>query len=129
MKKYANASVICGILYWCMADEIGEEEHITRIFICMVSMPFALRPSRKNLMVDILKMAKGTAQQNKDYVAKDGKWLNDRKHETCVDGSFYEIGECPVERQGKRNDLDDLYAMIKEGLSKCNHILDIFFHA
>ena len=43
--------------------------------------------------------------------------VNDRKHETCVDGTFEEFGECPVERQGCRNDLTDLYAMIKDGMS------------
>ena len=106
-----------GILYWCMADEIGDEgTYHTHIYLHGVN---AIRFSTIKGKFDggHFEMAKGTAQQNKDYVAKDGKWLNDRKHETCVDGSFYEVGECPVERQGKRNDLDDLYAMIKEGLS------------
>ena len=62
-------------------------------------------------------MAKGTSSQNRDYVKKEGRWLNDKKHETCVDGTFEEFGECPFERQGARNDISDLYAMIKDGMS------------
>ena len=64
-----------------------------------------------------IEMAKGTALQNREYVSKSGKWEKDKKHETCVDGTFEEWGEMPVERQGARNDLADLHAMVKEGLS------------
>ena len=46
-----------------------------------------------------------------------GKWANTSKEETRVEGTQEEWGEMPVERQGHRNDIDDLYAMIKEGLT------------
>lgn len=62
-------------------------------------------------------MAKGTALQNKEYVSKAGKWEQDRKHETCINGTFEEWGEMPVERQEARNDLADIYSMIKQGMS------------
>lgn len=48
---------------------------------------------------------------------KEGKWSGSEKEDTRVDGTQEEYGECPVERQGQRNDINDLYAMIKEGLT------------
>lgn len=34
-----------------------------------------------------------------------------------MDGTFEEWGEMPVERQGSRNDLADVYSMVKQGFS------------
>ena len=62
-------------------------------------------------------MAKGTSEQNRDYVFKDGKWATSDKSETNLKDTHEEWGTMPVERQGKRNDIDDLYDMIKRGLT------------
>ena len=64
-------------------------------------------------------MARGTAKENRDYIAKEGKWEKDEKHGTKVDGTFEEWGEMPIERQGQRSDLTDLYDMIRSGLTNC----------
>ncbi|MCU6713246.1 hypothetical protein M6D81_31565 [Paenibacillus sp. J5C_2022] len=64
-----------------------------------------------------LEIAKGTSEQNRDYIAKSGKWENDKKHGTIIPGTFEEFGEMPVERPGARNDLADLYDLIKSGAS------------
>lgn len=104
------------MVYWCMADEIGEEgtphTHIYMHSACVVRFSSV----KKRFESAHIEMAKGTSQQNREYVTKTGKWLESRKRETCVDGTYEEWGEMPVERQGKRNDLDDLYAMIKDGM-------------
>ncbi len=105
------------VIYWCMADEIGDQgTYHTHIFLAGRS---AIRFSsvKKIFPAAHIEMCKGTCQQNMEYVSKTGKWENDRKHETRVDGTFEEFGEMPVERQGKRNDLDDLYDMIKSGMT------------
>ena len=105
------------VIYWCMADEIGEwGTYHTHIYLAGKN-GIRFSTIKKRFDGGHFEMAKGTSQQNKEYVSKTGKWLNDRKHETCVDGTFEEFGECPVERQGCRNDLTDLYAMIKDGMS------------
>lgn len=105
------------MVYWCMADEIGEEgtphTHLYLHSACVVRFSSV----KKRFPQAHIEMARGTSQQNREYVTKTGKWLNDRKHETCVDGTYEEWGEMPVERQGKRNELDDLYSMIKDGMS------------
>lgn len=107
-------SELKSIVYWCMADEIGDEgTYHTHIFIC----------GRNAIMFDTVKkrfpaahidFCKGTAQQNREYVSKTGKWLNDRKHGTCVEGTFEEFGECPVERSGSGK-YADLYSLIQQG--------------
>lgn len=106
------------LVYWCMADEIGNKTHTYHIHIFLqgrgginFSTLFKRFPGAD------LEMARGTARQNMEYVSKTGKWENDKKNDTCVPDTFEEFGEMPVERQGRRNDLDDLYSMIKDGYS------------
>lgn len=103
--------------YWCMSDEIGEQgtPH-THIYMCF-DTPRKFSTLKKRFATAHFEMAKGTSKQNMEYITKSGKWAKDSKKETCVEGTFEEFGELPIERQGKRNDLDDLYGMIKEGLS------------
>ncbi len=48
---------------------------------------------------------------------KEGKHKGTDKEETNLHNTFEEYGECPQEEQGKRNDLNVLYGMIKDGLS------------
>jgi hypothetical protein len=57
------------------------------------------------------------SEQNRDYISKSGKWENDKKHGTIIPGTFEEHGEMPVERKGARNDLADLYDLVKSGAS------------
>ena len=59
----------------------------------------------------------GTNQENRDYVFKEGKWLEDEKADTNIRESHYEHGEMPIEEQGKRNDLAMLQKMISNGYS------------
>ena len=104
-------------VYWCMSDEIGAEgTYHTHVFIACKS---GLRAStlHKKFTGAHRDIAKGTCSQNREYVTKTGKWANTDKSETSVDGTFEEWGEMPIERQGQRSDIDDLYQMIKDGLS------------
>ncbi|MBQ7796147.1 MAG: replication protein [Lachnospiraceae bacterium] len=111
-------SELKSVTYWCMADEIGLEDstYHTHIFLYGKS---AIRFStiKKAFPMAHIDMGKGTCLQIKDYVTKSGKWANDKKSDTRVDGTFEEFGEMPVERQGQRNDLEDLYDMIKQGMT------------
>lgn len=103
--------------YWCMSDETGHEGTFhTHIFLAYTNGIKASTIHNKfnGAHRDI---ARGTCQQNRDYVFKEGKWLDGEKGTTNHRDSHEEWGEMPVERQGARNDLTDLYDMIKEGLS------------
>lgn len=63
-----------------------------------------------------IEMARGTSEQNRDYVFKIGKHEKD-KSITRLPDTQEEYGEMPLERQGARNDITDLYDMIKDGMS------------
>ncbi|MCI8661546.1 MAG: replication protein [Lachnospiraceae bacterium] len=105
------------LIYWCMSDEIGENgTYHTHIFL-QSRGGTRFSTLKKRFEGAHFEMAKGTSQQNMEYVSKTGKWKNNKKSETSVPDTFEEFGEMPVERQGRRNDLDDLYSMIKDGYS------------
>lgn len=107
------------LVYYCLSDEIGEQgTYHTHVYVAFSS---AVRFSSlmKKFEGSHFEMARGTSEQNRDYVFKDGKWRNSEKGVTNLADTHIEYGVMPVERQGKRNDLDDLYDMIKSGMS--NH--------
>lgn len=103
--------------YWCMADEIGEDHtYHTHIYICLSSAS-KFSTIKNRFDGGHFDIVKGTSQQNRDYIFKEGKWEKDKKKETHLAETREEFGECPVERPGQRNDLHDLYDMIKDGMS------------
>ncbi|MGL5437582.1 MAG: replication protein, partial [Lachnospiraceae bacterium] len=105
------------VVFYCMADEIGEEQtYHTHLYIHSKG-GIRFSTLKKKFDGAHFEMAKGTAQQNMEYVSKTGKWKDNKKSETCVLNTYEEWGEMPVERQGCRNDIADLYEMIKDGLS------------
>lgn len=114
----AQLQLFKNCIYWCMSDEVGKEggTYHTHIFICC-SGAVRFSTLKKRFEGAHFDVCKGTAHDNKCYVFKEGKWSNTEKEDTRVDGTQEEWGDCPVERQGQRNDITDLYAMIKEGLT------------
>lgn len=104
-------------VYWCMSDEIGENNtYHTHIYIqCSSGVRFST--IKKRFDGGHFDMAHGTGQQNRDYVFKEGKWKGTDKEETNLKETHEEWGEIPLERQGARNDLSDLYDMIKSGMT------------
>lgn len=105
------------IKYWCMSDEVGENGtyHTHIYFYLDEAIRFSTLQNRFNGAH--FEMVKGTSQQNRDYVFKEGKWEKDKKKETNLSDTHEEFGDVPIERQGARNDLYDLYDMIKQGMT------------
>ena len=98
-------SGLTSVIYWCMADEVGEQgTYHTHIYLQGRS---AIRFSTLKRLFEPahFEVGKGTALQNYEYITKTGN------------GSFEQWGEMPVERQGSRNDLADLVSMIASGMS------------
>lgn len=109
---------IRGIEYWCFCDEVGGKTHTFHTHVYLFR-DTAIRFSRmRNLFPGAdLRMCKGTSQENRDYIRKEGKYRDSEKSETNLKDSFEEFGDVPQERQGQRTDLNALYDMIKDGLS------------
>lgn len=108
-----------GLVYWTMADEIGLETHTlhTHFFFCLKS-PAMFSTVKRRFPDAHIEAARGSIIENRDYVAKTGKWENDQKSDTRVEGSFEESGEPPDEPgQGARTDIAAVYEMIADGMS------------
>lgn len=107
-----------GVTYYCMSDEVGlkTETYHTHLFMFAPNgVRFGTIQNRiPNAHIDC---CRGTSQENRDYVFKEGKYSGSDKEDTRVDGTQYEYGEIPIERQGCRNDIVDLYVMIANGMS------------
>lgn len=108
------------LVYWCMADEIGLENHTphTHIFI-MLKSPARFSRIKKLFPDAHIEQAHGTAIENRAYIQKSGdKWEDDPKSDTSIPGTFEEWGELPEEPgQGYRSDIAQLYSMIVDGMS------------
>lgn len=101
--------------YFCLANEIGEKgtPH-THIFLYSLS-PIRFATIKNRFPIAHIEKAYGTAQENKEYITKTGKWESDTKSETVIDGSFYEFGNLPTGQAEKHPALYELIEDIKEG--------------
>ena len=103
--------------YMCLADEIGEQgTYHTHVFFCS-SSPMRFSTVKKRFPTAHIDKAYGTAQENRDYIRKEGKWAESRKSETSVEGTFKEFGELPDEASEKSPKYARLLQCVKDGMS------------
>lgn len=104
--------------YFCLADEIGDKgTYHTHVFLYARS-PIRFETLKKHFTEAHIEASRGSCQENRDYVCKEGKWEKSSKAETRVPDSFFEWGELPEELgQGYRSDIAQLYNMIVDGMS------------
>lgn len=120
---------LAAVVYWCLCDEIGSEgTYHTHLYICFQN------PKAHTVIANAFPGAhrenvKGTSQQNRDYVLKDGEKYNKKPDGTYdyVDSSgkrhqgtnysdtFLEWGEMPHEHQGKSKDVEKILALLQDG--------------
>ena len=140
IEKPADLIIFYGILikkwniiYMCVCEEIGlGENHMVHIHIYFeVQNPINFSAIKKVFPSAHIEFCKASSQENRDYVYKEGKYLNDEKRAEFLEGYQLEIGELPKEReekakenQGKRTDLIKLKDLIKAGMSNAE-IYDI----
>ena len=111
-------SQLKSVTYFCLSDEVGTEKtpH-SHIFIYCKS-PVHFSRLKKLFPAAHIEQAYGTVAENRDYVAKTGKWADDPKADTRIDGTFEEWGVLPSEPgQGARTDIAAVYEMIADGMS------------
>ena len=119
-KIIKTAHSLKSISYFCLADEKGATYH-THLYL-QFSSAVRFSTLKKKFPTAHIESAKGTALDNRAYIRKEGKWTDSEKHETVIEGTFYEEGECPVEQQGHRTDLDFMLQLIKAGASNMDLI-------
>lgn len=112
-----------GAIYWCMCDEIGEQgtphTHVYVVFKNSVMF----ETLHKRFYGAHIEQAHGNHQENRDYVRKEGKWLDDIKHETSLADTFEEWGELPSDRARNETQADRIVQLIRDGKTNAE-ILD-----
>ena len=101
------------LIYWCMCDEVAKTPH-THLYI-QLKNPIYFSSVKKAFPTAHIEEAKGTAEENKAYIRKEGKWKDSEKETTNLIDTFEEYGTIPQTGQGRRSDLSNLYQMIKYG--------------
>ncbi len=103
------------IIYYCMCDELAKTLH-THLFI-QFKNPVYFSSVKKAFPTAHIEEAQGTAEENRAYLRKEGKWENTEKETTNLKETYEEWGAMPQTGQGRRSDLANLYQMIKDGYS------------
>lgn len=104
--------------YFCLCDEIGLETKTPHTHVYFHTKQQGVRHStlRNKFPNFDIRATQGNSTENRDYVRKEGAYLNSEKKETNLIETFEEWGELPVSHQGKRTDLERLYQLVKDGL-------------
>lgn len=104
-----------GITYACGCEEISESgtPHIHIFFFTPGKKRFSV--IKKRFPHAHIEAAYGSCLENRDYIAKSGKWEDDHKSDTKVEGSFWEHGMLPSERAEKEPDMTAIMDMIEDG--------------
>lgn len=114
IKKWGN------IKYFCYCKELGLKEKTEHYHIFLwFDNPIMGSSVLKTFEGCHLDLCNGSAQDNRDYVYKEGKYKDSDKEDTKIEGMQFESGELPEENigKGKRNDLVELREMILNGKS------------
>lgn len=102
--------------YYCLCDEIGESGtyHTHLFFYCENAVTF--ERVKKLFSAAHIEKALGSASENRDYIRKEGKYLNSDKKETNIPETFEEYGEIPQEKNEKNKIISErVIEMIDEG--------------
>lgn len=111
-------SQLKSLIYFCMADDVGLKEHNLHTHIFIMSMsPVSFGRMKKLFPSAHIERAYGTAEENRAYVSKTGKWADRPKAAIIVAGSFEESGPLPAEPgQRTRADIAEIYQKIAAGM-------------
>ncbi|MCL2003985.1 MAG: replication protein [Oscillospiraceae bacterium] len=117
------------LVYFCAAEEKGLEcgtHHIHLYAVFSSGVRFSTMKNVFSLGGDI-QPARGSSVDNRAYVSKTGKWENDEKSDTQIDGTFEEWGELPEEHQGGNSIEAAIIERIQDGANNAE-ILREFPH-
>ena len=103
-------------LYYCLCDEKGETYH-THIYVCYENAVYFSTMKNRFPKAHIEK-ALGSSSENRDYIRKEGKYLNTDKKETNLPETFEEWGEIPQDKATKNESVSEqVLEMVKNGYS------------
>ena len=110
--------------YFCMCEEISSTgTHHAHVYLSS-SSPIRFSTIKNRFPTAHIDKAYGSGMENRDYVKKSGKWANSDKAETSVEGSFFEFGAIPSEKEEKSPKMFQLVKSVSEGMSTIDIISD-----
>ncbi len=107
--------------YYCFCYETGETgTYHVHIYVSFVHPQSTKTVSKAfgNAHIEVIRNS--TSKQNRDYIRKEGDYLDSEKKATNHIETFFESGECPEdgkENQGVRNDIEAMIALVQDGAS------------
>lgn len=112
-------------VYYCFASEIGENGTFHTHIFAVFTSPVRFSTIKSAFPPAHIECAYGTAQENRDYILKQGKYANTKKTDTGVEGTFYESGEMPTEKEEKYPQMIKVQRMIEDGFTDAEIIRDM----
>lgn len=106
-----------GCVYWCLCDEIGEQQTPHTHLYAAFKNAVEFSTIQQRFYGVHIESAKGSHRENRDYIRKEGKWLNDAKHETNLPDTFEESGELPPESGKRQKQSERILELVESGAS------------
>ena len=114
-----------GLDYWCMCDETGEQgTYHTHLYMASRNGIEYETIHRRFYGVHV-EGAKGTHRENRDYIRKEGKWLEDAKHETNHPETFEEWGELPPDKGKSETQAERIMQLVKDGKTNAEILTEL----
>lgn len=111
--------------YYCYCDEIGKDGILhTHIYVYYENAVFF--STMKNRFPEAhIETAYGSSQENRDYIRKEGKYLDSEKKKTNHSETFKEYGEIPLDKATKNEKISDIVLeMIRDGATNLEIITE-----
>ena len=106
-----------GCVYWCLCDEIGEQQTPHTHLYAAFKNAVEFLTIQQRFYGAHIESANGSHRENRDYIRKEGKWLNDAKHETNLPDTFEESGELPPESDKRQKQSERILELVENGAS------------
>ena len=114
-EKFINDTLV----YMCMCHEIGLEKHTPHIHIFTQFK----NPRSFDALVKLfdgeahIDRAFGSAQENRDYIRKEGKHAKSEKKDTNLIETFFEYGDIKQAEEEKKKDSEVVVELLKDGFT------------
>ncbi len=103
-------------LYFCLCDEQGQTYH-THIYVCYENAVY-FSTMKNRFHTAHIETAHGSSAENRNYIRKEGKYLDSDKKETNIPETFEEWGEMPQDKATKNETVSEqVLEMVKNGCS------------
>lgn len=104
-------------VYWCLCDEIGEQQTPHTHLYAAFKNAVEFSTIQQRFYGAHIESANGSHRENRDYIRKEGKWLNDAKHETNLPDTFEESGKLPPESDKRQKQSERILELVENGAS------------